>query len=233
MPELFYHGQNDYIDKLNSVAYGREAYYVGNWAGRPLPNTVPIGTVIIVTDIGLGNRSWWWSDGTNWRPFGGSVVLARDDISTISYTNTSPDVVAGWEYDIPAGMMYTGSAVRTMCRAYRNTGAVGTWLFAVNFMNAAAGTYPTGNYAAHYGTTSTSLLYGQALGLINMTAGGVQRTGGWGYAWSGGASNAVSSIQPISTQNPGPGDPVKLFLMGSVPASSQGTFSDVLVEFIG
>lgn len=233
MSNLFKYGQNNYIELLNRVASGLENYYTGPWSGRPAADAVPTGAIICITDIGLGNRSWWWSDGTVWRPKNGSVILSSADISSISYTNTTTAEVLGWECIIPEGMFVEGAAIRTMCRASRNVGNSGNWTFTVNFRKVDAGSYPMGNYAASFGTSSVSIMNGQALGVIRMTNSGVARTGGWGFAWSGGASSAATNnVLVANSVNPGPGEATQLFLTGLVPASSTASFSDVLVEFI-
>lgn len=40
------------------------------WTARPNPASVPIGSILPVTDIGFGGRSYWWNDGTNWNSTG-------------------------------------------------------------------------------------------------------------------------------------------------------------------
>lgn len=84
--------------------------YVGPWAQRTLPNQVPIGSKSIFTDIGVGGRSEWYSDGTYWRPVNGNCTfyLLSAPLVGVASANSSltfPDVT------FPAGLLFPGASV--------------------------------------------------------------------------------------------------------------------------
>jgi len=71
------------------------------------------GLVILVSDVGMGAGSHWISDGANWRPLGGQVVLSAqmgsknaplDSITGVTFDVFTPPI----RPEIPAGMLIPG-----------------------------------------------------------------------------------------------------------------------------
>jgi hypothetical protein len=107
--------------------------YVGVWSGRPAATSVSVGTQMVVTDVGVGGRSYWWSDGTSWRPANGRVRLygVPGSVTTpaasfnsggaIQVISTQPDI------KVPAGMMVAGSKITVEALLNRTiSGSAGT-----------------------------------------------------------------------------------------------------------
>lgn len=103
--------------------------YDGPWAGRPAANSVPLRSYIIITDYGLGGNSLWWSDGSNWRPLNGNVLLYSQNgslttpISSLTGAAAGTFVLPGGASSlvIPAGMCFNGAAVGGEFVFYRTT----------------------------------------------------------------------------------------------------------------
>jgi hypothetical protein len=62
--------------------------YVGAWANRPAPGSVPLGTPIHITDIPAGGRTVFYAGATLWYPQGGEVVLGSSGIALAAVTGT-------------------------------------------------------------------------------------------------------------------------------------------------
>jgi hypothetical protein len=80
------------------------------WALRPTAsgNT---GKVIRITDVGFqACGSFWVSDGTNWNPVNGSVVLAQGS-GAPGYPITSNTGATDFLFTLPAGPMVSGGSV--------------------------------------------------------------------------------------------------------------------------
>lgn len=86
-------------------AAGITPVWIGTWAGKPAASSVAAGTPIIITDLGVGGRSWWFSDGNTWRQMQPTVTpqpalltvvcgnsIAGSVKSTGSYIPSSSDV---------------------------------------------------------------------------------------------------------------------------------------------
>ena len=93
--------------------------YIGTWAGRPAASAVSVGAQMIVTDVGVGGRSYWWGDGTNWRPVNGSVTLSEQHGTIAAPIATITGTIAGGFATfalptipvIPVGMLIIGARV--------------------------------------------------------------------------------------------------------------------------
>lgn len=72
------------------------------WAVRPSA-TANAGRTIFVTDVGIGGGSYWFSNGTEWRPFG-AVVLARGAGTTMANPGHTIETELG-SATVPAGAM--------------------------------------------------------------------------------------------------------------------------------
>lgn len=113
--------------------------YEGTWASRPAASAVAAGSKMRATDVGVGGYSEWVSNGTNWRPLNGSVLLFEDRGSAASpiATLTGDGVATQMGFVIPgassvrlpAGMPFAGSRLSVMFEGAR--GAVAT--VATNF----------------------------------------------------------------------------------------------------
>ena len=103
--------------------------YQGIWANRPNANSVPVGTEIAITDIpgatgnsALGLRTYFYSDGTYWRPENGAATLAAYSCPVVIPSNGTigsngalsaivslPAAISGYFY-YPLNAINTGSA---------------------------------------------------------------------------------------------------------------------------
>lgn len=83
--------------------------FIGVWASRPSASAYSLGTKIFVTDIGPAG-SEWVSDGSNWLPHNGHVLLARSGAAA-SVTGTASETALA-TIAIPAGLMGTDGQLR-------------------------------------------------------------------------------------------------------------------------
>ena len=101
------------------------------WAARPAA-AGNSGQVIRVSDVGTGlGGSHWVSDGTYWRPVGGSVVIAAQSGSLAtpvsSFTGvTSSQFTPVKQPVIPAGMLIPTQSSIEIEASFRRTGATAT-----------------------------------------------------------------------------------------------------------
>ncbi len=86
--------------------------YIGAWSGRPAASTAA-GRQMQITDV--GGRSYWRSDGTNWRPVNGRVQLANfvgtlaAPVATVSSVGTNVFTLPS-SITIPGGMAAVAGA---------------------------------------------------------------------------------------------------------------------------
>lgn len=98
---------------------------VVTWATKPAANAFPVGTPIYITDVGVGG-SRWITDGTNWYPEAGRLLLAQNS-NPISITGTvtdqtGPSGTARAIITIPAGILLAnGSAEIETFWTYTNS----------------------------------------------------------------------------------------------------------------
>lgn len=82
------------------------ASFVGDWASRPAASSLTAGSMILVTTpIAAGGQtiSWWYSDGTNYKPLH-PVIIARKTGITSGAVQVA-DQVIGQLGTIPAGVL--------------------------------------------------------------------------------------------------------------------------------
>ena len=107
------------------------AGYNGPVANLPAPNTVPVGYYARVTDLGVGGTSEWVSDGTIWRPRGGSVLLYQrlgsvaSPVATINGNGTNVNFVIPDVCLIPPQVLYPGIRVYAAAKFRRTALAAG------------------------------------------------------------------------------------------------------------
>lgn len=87
---------------------------VVTWATKPAANAFPIGTPIYITDVGVGG-SRWITDGTNWYPEAGRLLLAQGS-NPISITGTvtdqtGPSGTTRAIITMPAGILLSNGSV--------------------------------------------------------------------------------------------------------------------------
>lgn len=95
--------------KLNS---GKKHSYT--WSTKPAANAFPIGVPVYISDVGVGG-STWITDGTNWYPQGGKLLLAQNS-NPISITGTlndqtGPSGTARAIITVPANMLLANGSV--------------------------------------------------------------------------------------------------------------------------
>lgn len=95
--------------------YHRKSYL---WANRPSAAVLGAGAVIEITDVGVP-RSWWMSNGTNWRPLNGNVVLRHlagtGNAPVATYGGGTGGIaipIPGGTFSIPAGMILPGGVLK-------------------------------------------------------------------------------------------------------------------------
>lgn len=94
---------------------------VFTWATLPAASAVPKWAVY-VSNVGVGG-SFWYSDGTRWRPYGGSVTL-KNLITPIS-NNGAPKIVMD-SVALPAGLLGDGDLLRITYQKQRLGGTADT-----------------------------------------------------------------------------------------------------------
>ncbi len=105
--------------------------YIGAWSSRPAASAVAVGAQMVITDVGVGGRSYWWSDGTYWRPVNGRVLLFQgigslaSPISTLTLNLTAQRFTLPGGYTIPGGLIVPGSRIFAAAKT-RRIGAAGT-----------------------------------------------------------------------------------------------------------
>lgn len=111
------------------LAYTSTMVTAYTWATRPAAasNT---GQIIRVTDYGTGG-SLWYSDGSNWRPQGGSQTLWRrvgsvaTPLSIITGNGAAQSFTLADATTIPAGMLIPGISSVQVIAKVRRSGAAG------------------------------------------------------------------------------------------------------------
>lgn len=150
-----------YYDTSTGFLYAGGSTVTGpayTWANRPTAagNT---GLCVRITDVGVSGGSYWFSDGTNWRPVGGSVLIASQQGSITTpvsaFTGVTSSTFTITQPVFPAGMLIPGSATIEVEAQLRRTGATATAL-----MNVRLGTAKTSADNAIYAFTyaATTLL---------------------------------------------------------------------------
>lgn len=89
--------------------------YTGEWAGRPAANAAGEGAEIAVRDVPRGSVSRWYSDGSHWRPMGGSVLLYSqgkgytNPLGSVTWAGAAITMaIPGGSIQIPAGLIVPG-----------------------------------------------------------------------------------------------------------------------------
>ena len=99
------------------------------WAARPAA-AGNAGRCIRITDVGVLGGSYWFSDGSNWRPVGGSVLIASQQGSITTpvsaFTAVTSSIFTITQPVFPAGMLIPGSATIEFEAQLRRTGATAT-----------------------------------------------------------------------------------------------------------
>jgi len=112
---------------IGVVAYGDVAFQNGapqhTWSTKPAASTVPTGYQIFVTDVGSNDGSnaagvwtptnigsFWFSDGTDWFPVGGTVNLCLG-IPNSTHTGSTDEAQMA-NCTIPAGIMGDNASVK-------------------------------------------------------------------------------------------------------------------------
>jgi hypothetical protein len=101
--------------QVQALQAGQPPAYTGAWTSRPNADAVAVGTKIGVTDLGPNGYAEFFSDGTNWYPVGGSLVLMNlagspsAPIASLTSAGAAilmPAPLAGFK--IPGGLLVPG-----------------------------------------------------------------------------------------------------------------------------
>lgn len=107
------------------IYFGNYAY---TWATKPAASA-NLNQTIFISDVGVGGGSHWRSDGTYWRPVGGSVLLAMGSGSLASpiqsITGVTGATFTSAQPTVPAGLLIPGAQLEVMSHV-RRIGANGT-----------------------------------------------------------------------------------------------------------
>ena len=90
------------------------------WATKPLASV--LSGQIFISDVGVGG-SYWYSDGSKWRPVGGRVTL-KNTISPVT-NNGSPKVILDYA-TLPAGLVADGDLLEVRYHKERTGGTSDT-----------------------------------------------------------------------------------------------------------
>lgn len=118
------------------------------WAGKPAAASYPIGQPIFISDVGGWNGtthsgSFWFSNGTLWRPVSGVLILAASVASVASTSTTAEQTL--YTYTLQGGVMAVGDSVRVTAK-YDYNGSTG-----VTIRNRYGGQEFAGNPGVSYG----------------------------------------------------------------------------------
>ena len=85
------------------------------WATKPSAASVPAGRIIFITDVGGWNGtthsgSFWFSNGTLWRPVSGVLLLASTNTRAQMANDTSEQTM--YSYTLKGGVMAVGDSIR-------------------------------------------------------------------------------------------------------------------------
>lgn len=109
MPELWQEASPSMAGLMYPVGAGatlgnaNKYVYWGTLANLPAPNTVPVNSVALLTDLGTVGFLEFFSDGAYWRPVGGRATIAKahgrvaNPLATISLNGS------GQCFTLPAG----------------------------------------------------------------------------------------------------------------------------------
>ena len=117
----------------NVVGRGNSYVFTGIWSRRPIPTAALAGAQMCITDVPIGGRSFWWCDGTYWKPVNGQVSIYNQNGG---YTNVLASVtwagaailmaLPGGSPKIPGGMIIPGQTeLRYSALWYYKPGGVG------------------------------------------------------------------------------------------------------------
>jgi hypothetical protein len=90
------------------------------WTTKPLASV--LSGQIFISDVGVGG-SYWYSDGSKWRPVGGRVTI-KNNIADIT-NNAAPKVVLDYA-TIPAGLWLDGDVIEFSYTKERTGGVADT-----------------------------------------------------------------------------------------------------------
>lgn len=83
--------------------------HVGTWADKPAATDVTEGSLIEVTDVGVG-RSYWYSNGTKWRTVAPLVLTEYYNASGLVFAaNTAETLMSEAEVLLPAALLSQGA----------------------------------------------------------------------------------------------------------------------------
>lgn len=146
------------------------------WASIPAANSVTAYTdTYHVTDIGIGG-SRWFSDGTNWYPTNGCVLIKRITADITDDGQTAESVQD--QVLIPAGLLRAGMRFKIDFRAVKaDTTATHAWKLRMGTA----------------GTTSDTAIYSPS----SMTAGNKQNQSYWEFVVA--SATSIQSVTPNSS----------------------------------
>ena len=118
------------------------------WAGKPAAGSYPVGQSVFITDVGGWNGtthsgSFWFSNGTLWRPVSGVLMLAAS-VASVASTNTASEQTL-YSYTLQGGVMAPGDSLRVTAK-YNYAGSAG-----VTIRNRYGGQEFAGNPGVSYG----------------------------------------------------------------------------------
>lgn len=169
---------------------------VTTWAARPSPITFATRT-LFVTDVGIGG-SYWYSDGTKWRPVGGRVTVKN--LTTSISNSGAPRVVMDFA-TLPAGLVSDGDILEVLYLKERTGGTSDTDAtdLLIGTVSTTAGT-STGLATSALATTTVQLsVYAAVRKESSTTLRPCTIPGGVGLGGNT-TANAVATVPNMDTQ---------------------------------
>lgn len=194
------------------------------WAAKPSAATGN-GEIIFVSDVGVGG-SFWFSDGSNWRPIGGRVTL--HNLAASAGSNSTSEAVRS-QVLFPANLLKTGDVIRITLGTAKS-GTADTMTFRLRF--GTAGTTADTQLAASASPATTNQTLGAVLEFSKASATAVSRRGNGSTvnAWIGVTTSARAADVTVTDMD---ANAMYLSLTSSMGSGAEtGTVYDFTVELI-
>lgn len=157
------------------------------WAGKPAAASYPVGQPIFITD--LGNGTYFFSDGTYWRPLSGVANIFSQGAPALIPPGNGAGVGIVWSSNVGGFNLVTTTFGASDWNAY----PVGFWCyFLINTFNGASA-------AGYYWTVMSSSSAGVVYQDYWNGAGRPPAAPASPTAWSAGATTAATNYTTVST----------------------------------
>lgn len=166
------------------------------WANIPAASAVPVGSQILVTNLGQSGV-FMFTNGAFWRPLGGVVEMLSQTVSITTIANTSEQIFTAAQVTFPAGFLQIGCQIQTKA-GFSKSGTADT--MSTRYRLGSAGTTGDNAFGTTGALTTTSISAGIILDGFIASATTFQK-GGSGTvsaSLSGPSSTAVPAATAIA-----------------------------------